>query len=210
MLFHLLDALLGTTTKVRVLRALFPLTSPVSGSEARRLARVRSAESMWASLDELTDLGILSREETRGSHLYRVNREHDLAAPLEALFAAEARRLSRLRDELRTLLSDAGLLDSIRSVLLYGSNARGEATAKSDVDLLVVTEGEETVPAVRDALLAGAPALRERFGWRISPYVLPRERVEARHREGDPLMETIAEEGRVLLGDPLQEVANAW
>ncbi len=58
-------------------------------------------------------------------------------------------------------------------------------------------------------LLAGGPALRERFGWRISPYVLPRERVEARHREGDPLIQTIAEEGRVLLGDPLQEVASA-
>lgn len=210
MLFHLLDAMLGTTTKVRVLRALLQLGSPVSGSEARRLARVRSADSMWASLDELTELGILSREEMRGSHLYRVNREHDLAAPLEALFAAEARRLSRLRDELRTLLSEAELLDAVHSVTLYGSNARGEATAKSDVDLLVVTEGEETVAAVRDALQAGAPALRERYGWRISPYVLPRARAATRHREGDPLMQTIADEGRILLGEPLQEMANAW
>jgi predicted nucleotidyltransferase len=210
MLFHLLDALLGTTTKVRVLRTLLSLTSPVSGSEAQRLAGVRSADSMWTALDELSDLGILTREQTRGSHLYRINREHDLFAPLAALFEAEAGRLGRLREWLRETLVEADLADSIRSVILYGSNARGEATARSDVDLLVVMEDESSIPAARDALIAGAPTLEGRTGLRISPYLLPRARVEERYRDGDPLMLTIAEEGRVLLGTPLQEVANAW
>lgn len=210
MLFHLLDALLGTTTKVRVLRTLLNLTSPVSGSEAQRLAGVRSSDSMWTALDELSDLGILSREQTRGSHLYRVNREHDLFAPLAALFQAEAGRLGRLREWVHETLDGAGLADTIRSVTLYGSNARGGATARSDVDLLVVTEDQNRVAAARDALIAGAPALEGRTGLRISPYVLPRARVEERYRADDPLMLTIAEEGRVLLGASLPEVANAW
>ena len=210
MLFHPLDAALGTTTKVRVLRALIHLNSPVSGNEAQRLARVRSADSMWTALEELTDLGILSREQTRGSHLYRFNREHDLSAPLAALFEAESRRLVRLRDWLREALQRAELAHAVRSVMLYGSNVRGEATARSDVDLLVIAEDETAVSVVRDALLAGTPALERRHGLRISPYVLSRERVEARHREGDPLMRTIAEEGRVVLGEPLQEIATTW
>ena len=59
MLFYVLDELLGTATKMRVLRVLLQLDSPVSGKEAKRLARVRSAASMWTALDELSDLGIL-------------------------------------------------------------------------------------------------------------------------------------------------------
>lgn len=210
MLFHLLDALLGTTTKVRVLRTLLSLNSPVSGSEAQRLAGVRSADSMWTALNELSDLGILTREQTRGSHLYRFNREHDLFSPLAALFEAEAGRVGRLREWLTATLAAADAAGSTRSVILYGSNARGEAKARSDVDLLVVMEEVGSVPAARDALIAGTPALEGRTGLRISPYVLPRSRVEERFRDGDPLMLTIAEEGRVLLGAPLREVVNAW
>jgi predicted nucleotidyltransferase len=209
-LFHLLDAVLGTTSKVRVLRALIHLTSPVSGNEAQRLAGVRSSASVWSALDELTELAILSREQTRGSHLYRINREHDLYPSLAALFEAESGRVSRLREWLRRQLAEANQIDAIRSVILYGSNARADATARSDVDLLVITTSEEGVAASRDALLAGAPALERQTGLRISPYVLGQERVEERYRDGDPLMSTIAEEGRVLLGDPLREVAGAW
>ena len=209
MLFHLLDRLLGTTTKVRLLRALLRLDSPVSGNEAKRLAGVRSADSMWSALDELSELGILSREQTRGSHLYRVNREHDLFAPLAAVFDAEASRVTRLRDWIRQTLAAAGLAHAVRSVILYGSNARGESGARSDVDLLVITREVAEVAPAREALIAGAASLEHRTGLRISPYVLPRERVEERYQDGDPLMETIAEEGRTLLGEPLREVVNA-
>jgi predicted nucleotidyltransferase len=210
MLFHLLDSLLGTTTKVRVLRALVRLDSPVSGNEAQRLAGVRSADSLWKALDELSYLGILTREQTRGSHLYRINRSHDLYAPLAALFRTEAGRLARLRDWLRETLDAASLTEAIRSVTLYGSNARGEAGVRSDVDLLVIADVDEAVGPARDALIAGASALEDRTGLMISPYVLPRQRVEERFRDGDPLMETIAEEGRVLLGESLRELVKAW
>lgn len=210
MLFHVLDSLLGTTTKVRVLRALMHLDAPASGNETQRLARVRSAASMWTALDELSELGILRREQTRGSHLYRINREHDLFPPLTALFEAEAGRVSRLREWLRQTMAEAGQVDAVRSVILYGSNVRGEASARSDVDLLVITTTEEEVPAAREALLARAPSLERQTGLRVSPYILARKRVEERYREGDPLMMSIAEDGRVLLGDPLQEVTDAW
>lgn len=206
MIFHVLDALLGTTTKVRVLRALMRLDSPVSGNEAQRLARVRSADGMWTALNDLSELGILSRDQHRGSHLYEINREHHLFPTLNALFQAEAARLTVLRDWVLDTLTTAGSVAIVRTVILYGSNARGVATKDSDVDLLVVTTGEAYTSAVRETLLTAAPSLRSRTGMRISPHVLSLERVEARYQEGDSLMLTIAEEGRVLLGEPLADV----
>lgn len=61
MLFHPLDALLGTTGKVRLLRVLLPLDSQVTGREAQRLAGVRSTVGTTNALDALTALGIVIR-----------------------------------------------------------------------------------------------------------------------------------------------------
>jgi hypothetical protein len=209
-LAHVLDAVLGTTTKVRILRALLRLTSPASGTEARRLAGVRSVKAMWASLDELTELGILLRDQTPGTHLYRINREHHLATPLAALFEAEASRLSEVRKALRSALEGAGILDSVRSAVLYGSNARGEAGPRSDLDVLVVTRDEAAVPPVQEALLDAGSAIENRFGPLLSAYVLPEPRVRQRYQDGDPLMHTIEEEGREIFGTPFQEMVQAW
>jgi predicted nucleotidyltransferase len=165
---------------------------------------------MWASLDELTELGILLRDQTPGTHLYRINREHHLAAPLAALFEAEASRVSEVRKALRSALEIAGLLDSVRSAVLYGSNARAEASPRSDLDVLVVTRDEAAVPLVRDALLDAGSAIENRFGPLLSAYVLPEPRVRERYQDGDPLMHTIEEEGREIFGTPFQELVRAW
>jgi predicted nucleotidyltransferase len=209
-LAHVLDAVLGTTTKVRILRTLLPLTSPVSGTEARRLARVRSVKAMWASLEELTDLGILLRGQTRGTHLYRINREHHLAEPLAALFEAEASRTGEVRRALRSALESAGLTDAVRSAVLYGSNARGEAEPRSDIDVLVVTRNGTDVGQVRDVLMDVGRSIEACLGPSLSAYVLPESRVRERYQDGDPLMLTVASEGRELFGAPFREMADAW
>lgn len=210
MLAHVLDAMLGTTTKVRILRTLFALGSAATGNEARGLARVRSVRAMYAALDELTSLGILLREETRGPHLYRVNREHHLEEPLAALFEAESRRVGEMRAALRSALEGAGQLAPVVSMVLYGSNARGEAGPASDLDVLVVTRDEAAVNPVRDALLDASEQLGRRFGIQLSAYVLPEPRLRERYRDGDPLLLTIESEGRELHGTPFPELVQGW
>jgi predicted nucleotidyltransferase len=42
--------------------------------------------------------------------------------------------------------------DKIKQVILYGSQARGEATEDSDVDVLVVVDDSLDLPAVRNSL----------------------------------------------------------
>jgi predicted nucleotidyltransferase len=209
-LAHVLDAVLGTTTKVRILRTLLPLTSPVSGTEARRLARVRSVKAMWASLDELTELGILERGQTRGTHLYQINRKHHLVEPLAALFDAEASRAGKVRTALRSALEDAGLAESVRSAVVYGSNARGDAGPRSDLDVLVVTRSEADVRPVQDVLMEAGRAIEARFGPPLSAYVLPESRVRERYQDGDPLMLAIETEGRELFGTSFQELVQSW
>ncbi|HEX2189091.1 MAG TPA: nucleotidyltransferase domain-containing protein [Longimicrobiaceae bacterium] len=210
MLFNPLDGILGSTAKVRILRALLPLTVPVSGREAQKLAGVRSRRGAGTALDDLSDLGVLRRTETRGSHLYQVNPQHELVPPLTALFGKEEGRLRELVATIRAGLAERELAERVRSVVLYGSNARRDATPRSDVDLMAVVDSDLAVSAVREALYEVGQDLRRRLGLRISPHVLTMHRVRERAEDGDPFVQTIREEGRPLMGEALDGLLAPW
>lgn len=210
MLFRTLDAAIGSAAKVRILRALLPLTSFVSGNEARMLAGIRSKSGMRAALSDLTNLGILERSQTRRIQLFRINRNHDLVEPLTTLFQAEAERISRLGQALQGILDGGAVRMHTLSIILFGSNARGDARPESDVDLLVVAGEENSVERVQDVLIAATTDLQRRFGLRIAPYVLARDRVQERFRDGDPLMQNIHSQGRTLYGTHFHQIVDAW
>ncbi|MDB4949340.1 MAG: hypothetical protein JWM27_1989 [Gemmatimonadetes bacterium] len=210
MLVRPLNAILGSVTKVQILRALLPLTSPASGRETQRLAGIRSKGALQSALNDLSDLGILRREQTRGSHLYRINHRHELYAPLATLFEAEATRMQRLRTMLHAAISENGLEGLVVSIILYGSNARGSARPASDADLLVLAGDESAVETVEHALAEAGTAIEDSLGARISAYVVPRARAEQRLTDGDPLMQDVASEGRLLYGEPFPAEARTW
>jgi predicted nucleotidyltransferase len=210
MLFRPLDAILGTTTKIQILRALLPLDSPVTGREAQRLAGVRSTVGAMTALNELTVLGILLRGGSPSTHQYRVNREHEMEPPLRAIFELERRRADVLRGLLDEALARAGVRASIRSVVLFGSEARRDARPGSDLDLLLVLDSPERIAEVERALTDVSAEVRGRLGVRVDGIVIDAGRVRERLDAGDPLMETIRAEGRVLLGEPFDDVVERW
>lgn len=195
MLFDPLDAILSTPSKVRVLRTLARLNTGVSGREAARLAGV--SRSAMHSLDELVDLGVVTRREATGQHLYSLNRRNYLAAQLGRMFEAEAERVQEIYAALRAAL---GLEDAaptrggIVSVGVIGSAARGEAGPGSDFDLLVLTVSAREVEPTYDALAELAEELRARFGLRLSPVVLPLPELLARHAAADPFVTAAVED----------------
>jgi len=79
---------------------------------------------------------VSSRERSEESHppaiVYQFNRDHVASDALAALAELRERLLSRMRFDI------AGWNPTATSVLLYGSLARGEGTADSDVDVLVI------------------------------------------------------------------------
>ncbi|HEX8904243.1 MAG TPA: nucleotidyltransferase domain-containing protein [Longimicrobiaceae bacterium] len=207
MLGNFLDGALGSTTKVRLLRALLPLTCTVSGREAAALAGVRSQSGAQQALTDLARLGIVEKDRIRGAWLYRLNRAHHAAPALAALFAAEGERFSSLRDLLSRELHSQGLLARVQGVTLFGSAARGDARPGSDLDLLVVTDTARSKARVTDAMLDARAEAERTLGVSISALVMPRPRLRQRWRAGDPLLQNIHAEGRVVLGAPIHELA---
>jgi len=206
MLTNVLDAVLGSTAKVKILRALLPLTSPVSGREAKLLSGVRSQGGALQALTELAQLGVLHEERIRGARLYRVNRAHHVTAALETLFQIEGQRISSLRALIENHLALNGLINHVQAVILFGSAARGDARPGSDLDLFVVTNSARVNARVDDAMHDIAHEATRMLGLNVSALVMPRARLRQRWRSGDPLLRNIQAEGRLLLGSPLSEL----
>jgi predicted nucleotidyltransferase len=193
---HDLDLLLGTQLKVRLLRALAELRTPVSARQATRLAGVSVKGTQ--TLDELSQLGILAKQEGTAQHLYQLRREHYLATPLMALFAAEE---AKLRDVAGLLREQISGYPAVLSAAVFGSSARGEPLPGSDFDVLVIVKDRMSAGVVLDRLLDIAPLLADRFGARLSPFIIGVEEWRARASAADPFIVRAAREAIPFLGD---------
>jgi predicted nucleotidyltransferase len=127
----LADFLLGPF-RTRVLSAL--LLHPETAWHSRELARRIGAlpGSTSRELVKLAEAGILLRQQIGNQVHYRANRD----CPVFIELAGMLRKTSGLA----TVLADAllPLAENIQCALIFGSVARAEETAHSDVDILVL------------------------------------------------------------------------
>lgn len=201
MLLDPLDHLLGTKTKVRILRALVPLERPVSGREAARLAGV--SHIALQALEELAASGILIQELATSQHLFTFDRRHNLAQAIETLFQAERQFTSTIFAQIRELLEG---MESVESAVVFGSSARGEAGPQSDLDLLVVIREHDERDEVRMALAEFAPKLLTHFGVQLSPVVLGRKQFRKQVEENDPFICEVQRDARHVMGRPVEDL----
>lgn len=195
-----MDGILGSRTKVKLLRALMPLSRPVSLREAARLAGTSAAGALGA-MEHLTAMGVTERREASGQHLYTVNRDSYLFGVLSGLFAAEDARRQALFQALRDALGPMA-----KAAAVFGSRARGDDRPDSDLDLLVVIEDESGEEGVWEHLVELQPKVQREFGLRLSPVVLGLERLRERAREGDPFVEAVAAEGIPIIKPTIQKL----
>ena len=197
-----LDHILASPNKVRILRALTGLAMPVSGRQAARLAG--ASQRAQQALNELTDLGLVIRQDSTGQHLYSFNRENSLAPALVALFQAESARARELIGELKRLAASSA---DVLSGAVFGSNARRAARSDSDFDVLILVRAEKDIAQISEALLDAAPALFARFGIRISPIVLTKQRWDEQTEDPHSFAAAVGKEAHVFIGVPLPGAA---
>lgn len=209
MLLRPLDAILSSQSKVRLLRALLPLEDGVSAREAARLAGVAFPPALRA-LADLSALGVLHRAELRTQHLYTVAHDNALVRNgLVPLFEIERERVRDVFAWLREALQAELASGAVRSVMLYGSAARGGDRPGSDLDLLVVAADDASAASAHSRLANLAPELERRFGLDLAPVVLSDARLREQLAAGDTVTVAALREGRLLAGEPLDELTTS-
>lgn len=184
-----LDPVLGSTTKLQLLRTLFASRGRTwTGRELARVSRVSTAQTA-RDLDDLSDVGLVLREVKGKSYSWQVNPEHVLSGPLASLLIYEAGLKSQLLREVRQATGRA----PIERAYLFGSVARGEERADSDVDLFVQVKDEAGKRRIQEAVDRIRTRVWNKFGNPVSFLVYTD--IEIKRLSNPALVESIEHEG---------------
>lgn len=170
---HLLEHILGAKSKVAALRVLFNSKLGFSGSSVAKRAGM-GLLAIQNALADLEGLGLVEVERGAVEHRYRLNFRHYLVAHgLQALFEGERKLSKALVDELRALLEG-----KVVSAGLFGSFARGETKADSDIDLLVIV-GTLKEKELASRTLSDAALTLSAYGLPVQPVILERRQLSS-------------------------------
>jgi predicted nucleotidyltransferase len=104
----------------------------LTGREIHRSVGHGSHQGIRNAADRLTQQGVVLRRPAGTAHMYRLNRDHVAAPWIEKLATLREQVIERLRSTV------AGWAQPPVVAVVFGSVARGQATAESDLDVLVV------------------------------------------------------------------------
>ncbi len=191
----------------RVLAVLAETTAELNLRTVARLAGVSVAQ-VSRVMPDLVGLGLIERREVPPVSLFRLNREHVAAGAVV--------ELARSRDVALGRIGAAAAEMRVRpmSVIVFGSFARGEADAKSDIDVVLVRPGD--VPEDDDQWTAAVEHWRDRVrsitGNRVEVLDVGRSEVITKLAGRASLWQDVARDGVVVHGaapDALGDVGRA-
>jgi predicted nucleotidyltransferase len=202
MIYHQpLDGLLGSRSKVTLLRLLVRTRAEQTGSEWARQVGL-DVKTCHTALQELAEQGVVLSRKVATAILYRLNAGHFLAETvLIPLFEREEQGLVQYAKDLR---SEVGL--PIVSLILFGSVARKEERATSDVDLILIVKSPAMRGKAEDHVDQAATDLASRYGNPPQVIVIDRESFRRKAQKGDALITEVLRTGRVLSGRPFSEI----
>jgi predicted transcriptional regulator len=184
-----------------VLVVLAGSTKPRSGRELARRAG-RSNTGVQHVLDRLVEHGLVCRGQVGRTFLYELNRDHLLAPTVEQMAGTRIELVRRLRDAI-----GAWEVSPLHASL-FGSAARGDGDASSDIDLLIVrpTDVDPGNATWRGQLDGLADQVRRWTGnsagiAEVSEGELPRLR-----KDRPPVVEQVREDAVDLGGERTQQL----
>ncbi len=187
--------LLFPAARQRVMALL--LLQPQSSFHLRELARLTGshAGTLAREVDKLAHAGLLLRSEQGNQVRYQANTADPLFGDLAALFRKTHGVVPALREALTPL--DA----QIRVALVFGSVARGTASAGSDVDVLVL--GSVGFAELAQALFP----LHASLGREVNPVLYAPEEFAARVRSGDAFARDVLAKPQLFVKGGADELA---
>jgi predicted nucleotidyltransferase len=169
-------------------------TDWLSVPQIHALLPERSDEGIRNTLSRLVQYGLLLEKVFGRSRVFSLNRDHLLASAVVDIAEAQERFLDRLGERCASWNSPPVF------AALFGSAARGEMTAESDIDLFIVqphNTDDDTFSEQIDGLCAEASRWT---GNDVQALVIP-EKSLIGAKEFEPVLSDIEREGLFFIGD---------
>lgn len=151
-------------------------------------AMVSDQFSLWSvqeALKALTELGIAETRTVGRAGVHTINESHAAVAALRTVIDP----IAVLTEAVTCVVGS-----DVETVLVFGSVARGEATASSDVDLAVIARTNW------DGRVELQDAIRSRLGNECDVLVFTSAEFARLAREGEPVVQDIVRDGVAIMG----------
>jgi len=185
--------IVSSRVKAEILRLLFGLRQPEL--HLRDLVRQSglSLGTVQQELRRLTRVGVVTARKDGNRVYYRANVQHPVHRDLRSLVLKT--------DGLAGVLDHALQDDQVVLAFVFGSVARDETHAGSDVDLMVIgTVGLRRLTH----LLSG---VADRLGREINPHILTPEEFKERHHQGDHFVTSVLNSPKLFVKGTQHELA---
>jgi predicted nucleotidyltransferase len=183
----LADALF-TRTQQRVLSLIFGQPDRVFLQQELIEQAGSGSGAVRRELDRLTESGLVTVERVGAQKHYRANRSAPIFEELRGIVMKTVALTDPLRDALRPLKKN------IRLALVYGSVARGEDRAQSDIDLLVVADD---LPLER--LFARLAPAEKKLGRKVNPTSYTSGEYARRRNSANPFLQKVLTGPHIVL-----------
>jgi len=169
------------------------LANPNTFFYIKELARILdvSPASISNAVKFFEDSGLLVKEVKGLAHLYRLNSDHNMVAPLKRAYGLALVLSSKPREKL--LEVDKNMI----SLALYGSYADGSFDEKSDIDFLIVTSTE------KEKLIEAIRGLEDKLRKEVSISVFRLSEWQLMANKGDAFYKRVVENHILLYGGEL-------
>lgn len=177
----------------------------------RELAK-RSEVSVGTVSSEFSRLvkeGLVQQKTEGQEKYYKLNLANPRTRKLCELFETdkkeklfkENRRLAWILEDFTKRVSD--FAPEVQSIILFGSAARGQATQRSDVDILVVVPNseEEQFKKLMDSIDKSADEVSGRHPAKLAPIVMMTKDFEESIKDKKRFAADVLEDGVVLFGE---------
>jgi len=149
-------------------------------------------------IHQLEDFGAVTMTE-RGTATYvQLNRDSPYVEILEQLAEMDADLLQEAAQRYAEELLDQ--VEDVTAVVLFGSVASGWPTKDSDIDVLILVDGDTGLVEQRAQALADKYSREQQVP--VSPLVMEEDQFKAELDNDAPLPTRIKENGITLVGDP--------
>lgn len=167
-----------------VLAALLRTGAPLTGRRIHSLVDGHSLGAVQQALRDLERIGVITTETIGRAGVHSIIEKHEAIAPLRSL-ASPIEMLTRVVHDIAR---------DVEAVVVFGSVARGEAHAGSDIDLMVIA------PVAWDGRADLQQQVHERLGNDCDVLHLTREDFARAPEDREPVVAEILRDGLALVG----------
>ena len=202
---HTIETLLGSRSKLAVLRVLHGVAIPLNASQlAGRTGLSWTAVS--TVLDELAEMGVINSSSAGRANIHSLNRESIYVTDLiDPLFAAE----ERIPDEMLADLSETFESRAL-AMVIFGSYARGEQASGSDVDVAIVAADSKAKDFVEETVDGYQAHFLSRYGAPLSAIVYDKDEAWALAEAAPSFAAQLVGDAFVVFGPHPREWNDLW